>query len=209
MVDEFIMHKKMFADCYRFLSACFYLPEKELFLKEGLLNNLTATLKQVFPNASVFSAAMEENIKRYSDEDLAVEYAKLFVGPSELKAPPYGSVYLDEERRVMGDSTMKVIKLYEDEGLGRDGNFKELPDHIAVELEFMYYLIYKEVEAMERADSQTAAQFRKKQEMFLDSFLSKWISPFCQKIKEGTDNGFYHALADCVSAFIMSSRPLH
>ncbi|MDI6802016.1 MAG: molecular chaperone TorD family protein, partial [Thermodesulfovibrionales bacterium] len=186
--------------------ACFYLPEKDLFLKEGLLSNLTATLKQIFPDASVFSAAMEDNIKQYSDEDLAAEYAKLFVGPSELIAPPYGSVYLDEGRRVMGDSTMEVIKLYEEEGLGRDESFKELPDHVAVELEFMSFLIYKEIEAMERADSQAATQFRGKQEMFLDRFLSKWIPPFCQKIKEGTDNDFYKSLADCVFTFVAKTH---
>ncbi len=40
--------------------------------------------------------------------------------------PNNGSVYLDEGRRVMGDSTMEVIKMYRDEGLSIDEDFKEL-----------------------------------------------------------------------------------
>ena len=205
-IQEFSSREKIRSDCYRFLSACFYLPEKDLFLKEGLLSNLTATLKQIFPDASVFSAAMEDNIKQYSDEDLAAEYAKLFVGPSELIAAPYGSVYLDGERRVMGDSTMEVIKLYEEEGLGRDENFKELPDHVAVELEFMSFLIYKEIEALRKNDFKTALAYVEKQEGFLHGHLRQWLPLLCEKIKEGTGNLFYRAVADCVSTFIRNSH---
>jgi TorA maturation chaperone TorD len=145
---------------------------------------------------------MEETIRKYSNEDLAVEYARLFVGPYELKAPPYGSVYLDGERRVMGNSTMEVIKLHEEAGLVMDKDFKELPDHIAVELEFMYYLIYKEMEALEKLEKDKALAFGEIRNHFFNRFLSPWIPPFCEKIKETTDNNFYIALADCLSIFI-------
>ena len=145
---------------------------------------------------------MEETIQKYSNEDLAVEYARLFVGPYELKAPPYGSVYLDGERRVMGNSTMEVIRLYEEAGLVMDKDFKELPDHIAVELEFMYYLIYKEVEALEKSEREKALAFGGIRNHFFNRFLSPWIPPFCEKIKETTDNNFYIALADCLSTFV-------
>ena len=143
----------------------------------------------------------------YSEEDLSVEYAKLFIGPYELKAPTYGSVYLDGVRRVMGDSTMEVIGIYQEAGLAIDDEFKELPDHIAVELEFLYYLIYKEVEALEKYGIDQALNFIRHQELFLNKFLGQWVLPFCKKIKEGTDNEFYTALADCLLAFIPNSSP--
>lgn len=131
-----------------------------------------------------------------------VEYARLFVGPYELKAPPYGSVYLDHERRVMGDSTMEVIKIYKEAGLSVDEDFKELPDHVAVELEFMYYLIYQEVEALEKAQLDKGLTRKETQELFLNRFLKPWVSHFCTKIKESTENEFYEALADSVLVFI-------
>lgn len=206
-IHEIVLHEKMKSDCYRFLSACFCEPQKNLFREEHLLNNLTMNLQQTSPGAAVFSALMEENIRQYSDEELAVEYAKLFLGPFEIKAPPYGSLYLDGERRVMGDSTMDVIRFYEGAGLSGSKDCRDLPDHIAVELEFMSYLIYKEIEALEKSDFKTALNMVSKLEQFLDRFLGSWIVPFCEKIKESTDNGFYAALADCASSFVRSSNP--
>jgi TorA maturation chaperone TorD len=150
---------------------------------------------------------MEKSIRQYSDEDLTVEYTRLFLGPFEIKAPPYGSLYLDGEKKVMGDSTMEVIRFYEDAGLSRSKDCRDLPDHIAVELEFMSYLIYQETAALEKSDFVTSLEMIKKQESFLDRFLGLWIVPFCGRIKETTDNRFYAALADCASIFVRSSHP--
>ncbi len=201
-INESILFERKRGDCYKLLSACFYLPKKEIYLEEKVFKTLTSLLNTLCPDAAIFSAAMEETIQKYSNEDLAVEYARLFVGPFELKAPPYGSVYLDGGRRVMGNSTMEVIRLYEEAGLVMDKDFKELPDHIAVELEFMYYLIYKEVEALEKSEKDKALAFGEIRNHFFNRFLSPWIPPFCEKIKETTDNHFYIALADCLSTFV-------
>jgi TorA maturation chaperone TorD len=206
---ELATHTKTKEDCFRLLSACFYEPQKKLFLEENLFGNLTEGLRRVSPRASDFSAAMEKSIHNYTAEELSVEYSKLFVGPFELLAPPYGSVYLDEGRRVMGDSTMKVIETYQEEGLSKNDDFKDLPDHIAVEMEFVSYLIYKEREAAQRADIDTARQYVKKQEYFLDTYLRPWVPLFCEKIKERTENSFYSALADCVSTFIADLSAEH
>lgn len=204
-IEELVINERIRGDCYKLLSACFYYPGKEVFIQEGLLKNLTEALKRVCPHAAVFLEKMEEAISHYTDEELLVDYSKLFVGPYELKAPPYGSVYLDKEKKVMGDSTMEVIETYSEAGLSINDDFKELPDHIAVELEFMYYLIFKETEALEKSEMDAALHFIGMQRAFLDRFLGRWVGQFCEKIKEGTDNNFYLALADCVSAFIMNS----
>lgn len=201
-IDEYLQRKKTTGDCFRLLSACFYPPKKQLYLQEGLFQNLTTALKLVCPDASVFSKKMEEAFLYYPSEDLMVEYAGLFVGPYELKAPPYGSVYLDQQRRVMGDSTMEVIKIYKEAGLSIDEDFKELPDHVAVELEFMYYLIYQEVEALEKSQLDKASALRETQELFLNRFLKPWVPSLCERIKASTDNEFYNSLANCVLVFV-------
>ncbi|MCL5807320.1 MAG: molecular chaperone TorD family protein [Deltaproteobacteria bacterium] len=208
-IPEIVLQEKMKSDCYRFLSACFCQPQMNLFQEEHLLTHLTITLREISPGTAVFSAAMEEMIRKYSDEDLTVEYTRLFLGPFEIKAPPYGSLYLDGEKKVMGDSTMEVIRFYEEAGLSRNKDCMDLPDHIAVELEFMSYLTYREAEALEKSDFTTALEMAKKQERFLDQFLGQWIREFCEKIKESSDNGFYLALADCASSFVGSHNPGH
>lgn len=188
------------------MAACFYSPDKELFVQESLFENLTASLEQVCPDAAPFSNRMKEVFLRHTSEDLSVEYARLFVGPYALKAPPYGSVYLDRERRVMGDSTMEVMQIYQKEGLSIDDQFKELPDHISVELEFMYYLAHKELEALKASETREVHRLTETQKLFLSKFLKPWVPPFCENIKKGTDNEFYRALADCLLTFVTRSQ---
>jgi len=197
-----ITRERFRADSYRFLSACFCLPQKELFSQEDIFKSLTHVLGGICPEAVAFSSQMEKAFSEAKEEELKVEYARLFVGPYELKAPPYGSIYLDGERKVMGNSTMEVIKLYEEAGLVMDKDFKELPDHIAVELEFMYYLIHKEVEALERSEKDKATALKETRNHFFNRLFSPWVPPFCEKMKESTNNPFYINLADCLSTFI-------
>ena len=201
-INEFILNERGRGDCYRLLSACFYLPKKELYLEESLFENLSMLLKTVCPDAAVVSTEMGKAIQKYSDQDLAVEYAKLFVGPFELKAPPYGSVYLDKERRVMGDSTMEVIRMYQEEGLSIDKDCKELPDHIAVELEFMNYLIYREIDTCVKSKLDDAIKDLKNQEIFLKKYLGTWVPGFSKAIIENSNNHFYINLAKCTAVFI-------
>ncbi len=201
-VSETADHSRIKENCFRMLAACFYEPEKKLYLEENLFDNLSEGLKQVCPEAAVFAGEMEKHINDYTEEALSIEYAKLFVGPFELLAPPYGSVYIDEGGRIMGDSTMKVIESYQREGLSKNEEFKDLPDHIVVELEFMSYLLFKEREALDKSDSNTAKEYVDRQDDFLNNYIRPWVPQLCGRIKEGTDNGFYTALADCVSTYI-------
>jgi TorA maturation chaperone TorD len=203
--NEKAVHELMRGECCRFLAACFYEPKKEVLGAEQLLSTLTQNLQEVCPAAAPFARKMQESLAAYTEDELIVEYARLFVGPFGLKAPPYGSVYLDGERTVMGPSTMETIGLYEQEGLARDEGFHELPDHIAVELEFMYFLGYRAVEALQKGDADCAEAYLYKQEQFRTRFLAQWVPQFCTQIQDETDNSFYSALANCVALFIQTS----
>jgi len=200
--DELAVDELMKGECYRFLAACFYQPKKEILCAEHFLPTLIQNLEQVCPAAAPCAQRMKESLDSYTEEELAVEYASLFVGPFGLKAPPYGSIYLDNGRTVMGPSTMETIRFYEAEGLARDEKFNELPDHIAVELEFMYFLSYRQVEAIQKGDMPLAEGYKQKQEDFFSRFLGKWVQPFCTQIQDGTENSFYTALADCLNELL-------
>lgn len=203
--NQFFESERTRCECFKLLAACFYQPQKELFLEEKTLENLSGLLTRVCPGAALPAERMRDALLRYGNEELLVEYAKLFVGPFELKAPPYGSVYLEQNARLMGDSTLEVQKMYQEEGLSLDADFNDLPDHVTAELEFMYYLSFREVEALEKNDNEQAARFLNRQEHFLGVLLRSWVEPFCEKIRQGTENDYYRALADCLSAFISSA----
>jgi TorA maturation chaperone TorD len=186
------------ADCYRLLSACFY-PPWELQGNEKLFYELAGLMERLCPGAAGFPAEMR---KSFAAWDLPVDYAKLFVGPFELKAPPYGSVYLDGERRLMGDSTLRVISMYREAGISMDEGFKEMPDHIAVELEFMHYLASKAAEGFEGSAQGGALTFVAAQKKFMDELLAPWVPAFCKQIRTEASSEFYKALAGCLEAFV-------
>ena len=48
----------------------------------------------------------------------------------------------------------------------------------------------------------TAAAYAAKQRSFADALLCPWVPEFCDKMRHGTDNAFYSALADCASTVI-------
>ena len=189
-------------ECFRLLAVCFYSPQPDLWRQESVLENLTALLAEICPAAVEHARRMQVSISDCSAQDLMVEHARLFVGPQQVIAPPYGSVYLEEGRRVMGDSTLKARQTYQEAGLHLDPDFKELPDHIAVELEFLYFLTAKGVEAAAAGKVEESRRYDSAREVFLDQHLRRWVPPFCARIAEGTESDFYRDLAECLTAFI-------
>lgn len=204
MVKE--MNYRHLGDCYRFLAACFYEPETA-WLKAGLLDNLGRSMEALRMNTSSLPGSMAERLARPGAEaELAVLYAKLFVGPFELLAPPYGSCHLEESGHVMGDTTLAVSEMYEQAGLQLAKDFKELPDHIAVELEFMHFLIHGETQARQAGDADEALALTQTQQRFLEEFLGPFVASLCPQLKEKADDEFYAALADCVVDLLKTHR---
>lgn len=188
------------SNIYRLLSGCFYEPDRGLFLEENLCGNLEKLLGKVCPEASSTADKMAQALENSSQVDLAVEHAALFIGPFELPAPPYGSVYLEKSNRLMGDTTMEVKNIYAEAGLKLD--VQEPPDHISFELEFIHYLFIQEKEALDKGDSEKAQNLATRRDNFLKVYLASWVPRFCEKIRTSTKHIFYQNLADCLETFI-------
>jgi len=133
--------------------------------------------------------------------DVLVDYSKLFIGPAALLAPPYESYYMDNGR-VMGDSTMKVIEMYNESGLELSPDFKDLPDHIAVELNFMVFLCQKTLEAIEKGKTDDINMFLDKQKEFYNYHIINWVGILTGKIKENARTSFYSGIASALDKFI-------
>jgi TorA maturation chaperone TorD len=54
------------------------------------------------------AALLAQDKSDKSDETLEEAWQRLFIGPYALPAPPWGSVYLDKENVLFGDSTLKL-----------------------------------------------------------------------------------------------------
>ena len=193
-------------NCFKLLAACFYEPERDWFIEEQLCTNLQRLLDGWASGAAKAASNMSLGLNAADQHNLSVDHAALFVGPFELIAPPYGSVYLEKNRTVMGDSTMQVQRRYRDAGMAVD--IQEPPDHIAIELEFMHHLCMKEAESIASGDQQEAEKFRAMQRDFYRNALH-WVPQFCSAVREGSTNYFYSELAHCLERFLVSCRRIY
>lgn len=137
---------------------------------------------------------------------LKSEYHRLFAGPYKLAAPPYASVYLESDPTIMGPSTVKVLKTYEEAGFSLSLSFKDLPDHITAELEFMALLCEQEGGAWQKEDFSQAEELLSREETFLVDHLAQWIPKFSSRVHSSTDSPFYRALASLVKDYVFLDR---
>lgn len=186
------------ADVYRLLSACFYQPE-EAFLEEDVFGQLKTSMAKVHPQAVPEIVALEAAFKGVGLDVLQLDYSRLFLGPFAILAKPYGSVYLDGDKVVMGDSTVNALTLYREGQFDIAEDFREMPDHIAVELEFLYLLTFQIGRVSEGAEKSDLLRLKQK---FLTEHLGKWVAPFAEAIRKGADTDFYRHLADIAERIV-------
>ena len=187
-------------DCFKLLAACFYEPEKSLFIEEAVGDKLGLLLNDQSPEGARAARHMQSALQKLDQKKLSIDHAALFVGPFELIAAPYGSVYIEKKRRVMQKSTLNAARFYQEADLSVD--IQEPPDHIVIELEFMYYLCTKEANAASDGLTDVANRFKDIQTRFFHEAMQPWILEFCKAITSGTDNIFYIELSKCLGYFI-------
>jgi TorA maturation chaperone TorD len=186
------------ADVYRLLSACYYQPD-EAFLEEEVFSQLKTSLAKASPSGVMEAASLDDSFRASGVETLMLDYSRLFLGPFVILAKPYGSVYLDGEKVVMGDSTMQALELYREGGFDVAEDFREMPDHIAVELEFLYLLSFR---LGQESDDEERTRLDVLKHKFLENHLGRWIGTISAAIRNGAETDFYKLLANLTEAFV-------
>lgn len=144
---------------------------------------------------------IQDVFNKSSQQELMVEYARLFVGPYHVISPPYGSYYL-ESGRLMGDSTIEVQKIYQSAGLVINESFKDLPDHVIAELEFLVFLIHNEIIFIENAEINNYKIISDLKKEFYNIYFYSWIKMFSSVIFENTNNEFYKLVSDYLNNIV-------
>lgn len=131
-------------------------------------------------------------IGEYGLSPLRQAYTRL-IYDSELPCiPPYESIY-SSERHVNGKQAGRVADVYRAAGLGVDGN--EMPDHIALECEFVAHLAAREAAAWEAGRHDEARHTWAAQRAFLTAHLLTWGGKFCADLFALAHVDFYRAVA--------------
>ena len=198
--EELLCFETARMNTYQVLSQLYQPPDKCLQKNVRLL---AENLYHVYPGLIKHVHLTQEHLYPKLDfENLVIDFTRLFVGPFSLPAPPYGSVYMENERKVMGDSSMDAKRRYQSFGLDISKNIKEVPDHITVELEFMFFLIYKEIESIQSNASEQTQELICHQKSFLCDHLNMWVPDFTNCVIEHAGTEFYRNLAKATRIFI-------
>lgn len=107
--------------------------------------------------------------------ELEFAFNRLFVGPRELLAPPYASVYLEDEPYVMGESTRRVRSLYETISLISPWRGQLPDDHVSLELDAVLQLR----EAIAKKHFQPLLPVY---QFLLETHMNQWIPLFAETI---------------------------
>jgi TorA maturation chaperone TorD len=185
----------------RLLAACYYEPGPE-FAEEKVFDSMLDAATRIDPTLARHAQRLGADYAAESQDALLLDYTRLFLGPNHIIAKPYGSIWLEGQNTVMGDSTMAVQELYEQGGFDMREDFREVPDHIAVELEFLYLLIYRENEAQRNGETEALQSKTALRRRFLDEHLGRWIGPFASAVIAGAQSSYYGRLAELTVRFI-------
>jgi len=192
----------------RFLAGCFYEPGPE-FAEERLFESIVAAAQRIDPELAERARRLARAFAETALQDLLVDYTRLFLGAPQALASPYGSVWLSGEPGLMQDSAMALQRLYEQGGFEIDPEFRDLPDHVAVELEFLYLLSHEHNRSHATADAPALQAVAALRTAFLAGHLGRWLGPFLAAVNEHAECGFYRELAAFTELFVRLEGERH
>lgn len=144
-----------------------------------------------------FSVADDKSLA----EELAVEYAALFLGPGG-HVSPHESVHVEEEGRLLSAATTAVKDYIEACGFEYDPDNHALPDHISTEFEFLAEVTRQEALAWQEKELQKARNCLDYEREFFEKHLGRWAPAFCEKILERAELPFYRRIIELARNFL-------
>lgn len=92
-----------------------------------------AFMRRAFEALALPDASPLPAVPAWDEEEYL--FNRLFVGPGAVTVPPYASVYLEPERRLMGEATLFAREAYAALGLASPWRGSLPDDHIGLELD--------------------------------------------------------------------------
>ncbi len=160
--------------------------------------DLGALLTEAFTNVGGTLADLARQMSEAlatDGEDLSVAHARLFLGPFEVQAPPWASFYLEADPQLMGPVSRYAAEAYGEAGLGPAQGPSDAPDHVTHELEFMYFLAYKEATTGDPV-------WLERQQRFWREHLGLWLPKLANALEAAaTDSPYYSGLGKLTREF--------
>lgn len=123
-----------------------------------------------------------------------------------FSSKPRRLVYLFEsvynEGKLYEESTFQIARLYYEAGLKIEEDFRLPPDHIAVELEFMAFLSFQEMDGIKTGDSKRESYAVELQNRTLDEHLRKFALTLADNLGKHAKTSFYRSVANVMTVLL-------
>ena len=196
--------EKVILDGLKIMGGIFWGPSLELcgeMLGEPYLDGLQS-LKSILPERSLDSLdQIVSTIKGFPDGDslyqhLEEGYVRLFISAKGgIMAPLYESCYEFQGAPLMGRAATEMKERFEAKGLSVADTIKEPPDHLAIELEYLYFLLdkgwcEKDVALVSEASS------------FARETMLPWVSRFQERLSREQQCRLYPLVASVLVSIL-------
>jgi len=161
-----------------------------------------SAILELFPNFKAWGKRKEFNNSILKERFLDVDYANLFL----LHLVPYESFYTRDDQMIESGGDNPVLELYNalDFRVELDKARVVSPDHLGVELEFMYMLCDALHKAYEADDKEGVIELLQVQKGFLKDHLLEWAPMFLINMKKEARTALYHDGAELCMEFLLS-----
>jgi DMSO reductase family type II enzyme chaperone len=196
------------SEVYLWLSRLFRHPDESLWaaLQEPTFAGLDAVLEagsaELGDALRPLLADLRATVAAIDLAHLQSEHRRIFGHIESAPCPPYetryGSRHLFQQTQQLAD----IAGFYRAFGLDVSETAHERPDHLAIELEFLHFLCFKEAYAMRHHGPEQAELCREAERKFLGDHVLQWAPSFAARLQEAASAGWYRQVGALLAAFL-------
>jgi TorA maturation chaperone TorD len=139
-------------------------------------------------------------------DSLKSEYTRLFLGPNDLDAPPWESMYTSSLHSLFQEATLEVRNCYRVQGFLPAEHPHVADDHIALEFAFLAQLGNRAQAAYAEADFNAAESALVASQQFLDEHLLVWLPRYASDLEGSEGAKFYPIMAKLALGFSKADK---
>jgi len=143
----------------------------------------------------------DELLEDYPPKDLNLKLESEFVGifintRGGVSAPLYHSCYHGDENMLMNKPALEMAALLEQAGMDLGSGVGEPPDHLCIELEYLFFLLNQ---PLVRSDPELSEYIQ----IFIQEFMLPWIEKFEQQIPDAGVQVFFSHSAQAMKTLLL------
>lgn len=171
----------------------------DIIKKNELLQNFSdyTDNKQLSDGSNQVIKELHENQNNNHYKDLILEeYQRLFIGPDEILAPLWESVYKTKDKLLFGEIELEIRRYYN--SIGLDVKENEPADYLPLQLSFMSRLC-------DIDDNNNLVNINEnliKQWKFLKEHLLAWISSWEEDVNQNTEMQLWAGFAQMTKGWL-------